>query len=161
MDGKSVQQVVAGGQPSLWDFLSQLPATIEAQQLYGLIISGLLGISANWVVKWARNEIEGNLFDYLLRDHPRNTVLSLASYVGFALATITAGALNGSGWFTVLWLGVTTGFSVDAISNKGKRSEWSEEQRQAKTAADDAIEAVNKKAARDISDAQSSSKGTP
>ena len=111
---------------SLWHFLASLPATMEAQLLYGMILSGLLGMLANYTVKWAKNEIAGCLGDYLIRSHLRATVLSFTIMVGSAITAIAAGMFTTAegafvGWGTVLWLGVTNGFAVDAIANKGHR----------------------------------------
>lgn len=116
---------------SLWHFLGQIPATMEAQQLYALLISGMVGIAAHYLNKWATGQIEGNLWDYLFHDHARSTVLSIGAYIGFALTTVTSGALDGTGWFTALWMGATTGFAVDAIANKGTRPVWTQEQKTA------------------------------
>lgn len=127
----TIAEVKSATPESLWHFLSQLPATMEAQQLYALLLSGIVGMMAHYLNKWATGQIEGNLLDYLFRDHARNTVLSLGTYVGFALTTVTSGALDGAGWFTALWMGATTGFAVDSITNKGSRPVWSDQQRAA------------------------------
>lgn len=131
MNGPTIQQVKAA-EESLWHFLSALPQTHEAQQLYALMIAGMVGMIAHYLMKWAQGEIVGNLGRYLFCDHVRATALSFFTYIGFALATVIAGALDGSSWFTILWLGVTTGFSVDALTNKGIRPKWTEEQRAVK-----------------------------
>lgn len=139
MEGQTLAQVTSSVTPteSLWHFIGQLPGTIEAQQMYALLISGALGISANYLLKWARQEIAGSLWQYLFKDNVRGTVLSLASFVGLAITSIAAGIFNGEsggyvGWTTVMWFGLTNGFAVDAIANKGTRAPWTDEQREAK-----------------------------
>ena len=133
-NAQTISQAHEATQQSLWHFLAQLPQTQEAQLLYGLILAGAVGMVANYLVKWAKGEIEGNLWCYLVKDKLRATVLSFSSYVGVAVASIAAGIFvtDGGifvGWSTVLWFGVTNGFAVDAIANKGRRPEWSEGER--------------------------------
>lgn len=139
MNGPTVAEVVSRESvESLWHFLSQLMFTLEAQQFFALMIGGVAGMISHWLVKWARGEIAGSLAKYLLYDHVRNTILTVFTYVGFALTTVATPALTGAnggpvGWFTVLWLGITTGFSIDAVANKGERPVWTDEQRQKST----------------------------
>jgi hypothetical protein len=140
MQGQTLAQVTSSvtQTESLWHFLGQLPGTIEAQQLYALLISGCLGISANYLLKWARQEIAGSLWQYLFKDNARGTVLSVASFIGLAITSIAAGVFTAEagayvGWTTVMWFGLTNGFAVDAIANKGTRAPWTDEQREAKT----------------------------
>lgn len=141
MQGQTIAQVTSGATQteSLWHFLAQLPGTIEAQQLYALIISGALGIAANYLLKWARQEIAGSLWQYLFKDNIRGTVLSIASFIGLAITSIAAGVFTADGdtyvgWTTVMWFGLTNGFAVDAIANKGTRAPWTSEQREARSA---------------------------
>lgn len=135
IDGQKLSDVHAQA-PDLWQYLAALPATIEAQQFIALLISGTVGIIAHYTMKWARGEIVGSLLTYLFKDHLRNTVLSFFSYVGFAITTIGSGGLmnDGSsiGWYPILVMGLTTGFAVDAIANKGQRPVWTDEQREKK-----------------------------
>lgn len=129
----TIAEVKAAAPESLWHFLGQLPATMEAQQFYALMLSGFVGMAAHYLNKWATGQIEGNLWNYLFNDHARSTVLSVTAYIGFALTTVTSGALDGAGWFTALWMGATTGFAIDSIANKGTRPAWTDEQRANKT----------------------------
>ena len=129
--GQTIAQVKAEAPESLWHFLGQLPVTLEAQQVYALMLSGLVGMAAHYLNKWATGQIEGNLWGYMFHDHARNTVLSVTAYIGFALTTVTSGALDGAGWFTALWMGATTGFAIDSIANKGTRPVWTPEQKAA------------------------------
>lgn len=134
-DGKSIAQIAATDDGSLWTFLSQLPASTEAQMFYALMMAGTVGMAAHYIVKWARKEIDGSLFAYLFRDNPRGTLLSFCTYTGLAIAAIYADAFHVGdtrtfvGWGMVLWLGAFNGFTIDAIANKGQRPVWTPSKR--------------------------------
>jgi hypothetical protein len=122
--------------PSLWHYIQSLPSSMEMQILAGLGLSGTLGMLANWLTKWARNEV-GCLRDYIVST-PRRTVLSLLTFAGAALTTLGTGIFFAGdghfvGWLNVLWIGATTGFGIDAVVNKAEREQWTEAQRAAKT----------------------------
>lgn len=139
-NAQKIVDLKASAPDSLWDFLSVLPASFEAQILYGLLLAGLIGMIGNYTLKWARSEIEGNLLSYLFTCHPRSTLLSFSGFIGVAVASITADIFTSGqggfvGWGNVLWFGLTNGFAVDAIANKGKRAEWSDSKREEKTGA--------------------------
>lgn len=119
---------------TLWHFINQLPVSFEAQLLYGLVIAGLAGMVANYAVKWARNEIEGNLWEYLFTQNVRATLLSFFGFVSLAITSIGTGIFTSDGgvfvgWANVFWFGLTNGFAVDAVANKGKTAVWSQEKR--------------------------------
>lgn len=138
MDAQTIAQVRAEAPESLWHFLIGLPSTMEAQIFYGLMLAGSLGMIANYIVRWARKEIGGSLFTYLIKQNPRGTVLSLCTYTGVAIGAITTGAFiigpsaTFVGWGWVLWLGATNGFMIDNIANKGQRAIWTPEERSEK-----------------------------
>lgn len=134
---KTIQQVKAMADDSLWTFLLHLPETQEAQIFYALILSGTLGMIANYAVKWAKDELNGTLWNYLFRENYKRTALSFFTYVGATVAAVSANIFTTDagafvGWATVLWFGVSNGFAVDAIANKGSRPKWNDEQRAAK-----------------------------
>lgn len=123
-----------------WTFLLQLPATMEAQLLYALVLSGIVGMFVNYAQRWARKEIDGGLLAYLFEAHLRGTLLSFFGAMSAGIAAITANVFvtdGGTfvGWGTVLWMGVTNGFAADAIANRGERKEWTEAERVAHAAA--------------------------
>lgn len=130
-------QTIAGAYKStqsLWDFLAALPTSFEAQLLYALLLSGLAGMFANYLVRWARQEIAGSLWAYLVVQNPRGTILSFCTYLSAALLAIWAGVFVVAdnvfvGWGAVLWLGATNGFAIDAIANKGQRPVWTQAER--------------------------------
>ena len=131
---KTIAQIQSSNTESLWHFISQLPQSFEAQLLYGLVIAGIAGMIANYVVKWARGDIEGGLFAYLFLSHAKGTLLSFFGFVSLAITSIGAGIFSGEGgvfvgWANVLWFGLTNGFAVDAIANKGQKAVWSDGKR--------------------------------
>lgn len=122
---------------SLYSFLTELPGTFEAQLFYGLMISGTGGQVAHYALKWARDEIRGNLFCYLW-ENKKSTALAFFTFIGIALTAIASGAFTGEyggfvGWKMVFWMGVTNGFTIDAIVNKTERVRWSPGERLDKT----------------------------
>lgn len=136
MDAPTIEQIKqqAPTSESLWQFLAQIPSSMEGQIFLGLLIAGILGMAGNYTVKWAKGEIAGSLWRYLFCTNVRSTMLSLTSYVGLMVTSIVAGIFTGEhggfvGWTNVFWFGLTNGFAVDAIANKGDRPVWTEEQR--------------------------------
>lgn len=110
---------------------------MESQLLIGLTLAGTVGMLANYLTKWAKNEIDGSLWCYLFHENKRRTALSFFTYVGLSITSIAAHIFTTDGgtfvgWSTVLWFGVTQGFAVDAIANKGRREEWTTLEREAK-----------------------------
>lgn len=137
MQSPTIQQLKTQTPDSLWHFLAALPSSFEAQLLYGLLLAGALGMIANYTVKWAKDEITGSLWAYLFCQNFKGTMLSFFSYTGLAITSIAANIFitdAGSfvGWSTVMWFGVTNGFAVDAIANKGTRPVWTPKQREEK-----------------------------
>lgn len=137
MDAPTIAQVKVQTTESLWQFLTQLPGTMEAQLFYALILAGTLGMMASYLMKWAKNEIAGYLWEYLFGANLRSTMLSLFTYIGCAMTAIYAGAFHVGdaqtfvGWGHVAWLGLLNGFGIDAIVNKGQRAVWTQQQRDA------------------------------
>lgn len=124
--------------PSLYDWLRAFPGSFEAQLFVGLMIAGTIGMIAHYVLKWARGEIRDNLLCYLWRSK-RSTALSFFTYVGLAAGAIASGAFVTEygafvGWKMVFWMGITNGFTIDAIANKTARAEWSPYERAVKRA---------------------------
>jgi hypothetical protein len=118
-------------------FLASLPGSWEMQIFYGLMLSGSCGMFAHYALKWARNEIKGSLFCYFSNNF-RSTCLSFFTFIGIAVAAIASGAFvteHGAfiGWKMVFWMGLTNGFTIDAIVNKTSRAQWSNREREVKT----------------------------
>lgn len=139
---------------SLWQFLASLDQTSEVQILIALMLSGLVGMAANWLFKYAKGEV-GCFVDYVFRSNARHSLLAVLTYAGTALTAVMSGVFFSDtsalgelaqcaaelpektfvGWFNVLWMGATTGFGIDAVVNKGERVAWTPEQRVAKSGA--------------------------
>ena len=124
--------------PSLYDYLRSFPGSFEAQLFVGLLLAGIIGMMAHYALKWARGEIRGSLLCYLWTSK-RSTALSFFTYVGLAAGAIASGAFVTDlgafvGWKMVFWMGITNGFTIDAIANKTARAEWSPRERAVKRA---------------------------
>jgi len=140
MDAQTIAQVKAEAPESLWHFLVNLPTTMEAQIFYALMLSGTLGMIANYIQKWFRSEISGCLVDYLFRQNPRATGLAFFTYTSMAITAIAMHAFHVGGadqifvgWGWVMSLGFTNGFTIDAIMNKGQKAIWTPEERAKRT----------------------------
>jgi MFS family permease len=112
----------------LAEYLLAFPGSFEAQLMIGLTIAGVIGMSAHYVVKWARREIEENLFCYMWHNR-RSTFASFCAYISVAIGAIIGDAFMGElggfvGWKVVFWMGISNGFAIDAIVNKTERARW-------------------------------------
>lgn len=112
----------------LSEFLVSLPGSWEMQLFYGLMLSGTFGMLAHYVLKWARDEIKGNLFCYWVANS-KKTLLSLLTFTGIAATAVMNNAFVGEyggfvGWKMVLWMGWTNGLVIDVIVNRTDRARW-------------------------------------
>lgn len=124
MNAPTIQTIMSSGQPTLWDYLRQLPMSMEAQVLYALLLSGAVGMAAHYAIRWARGEVTGGLASYLFIDYAKRTVLALLLLVSMAAAAIASNVFVTDtgvfvGWLNVLWFGVTNGYASDSMANKG------------------------------------------
>lgn len=97
-----------------------------------LVLFGTLGMAANYLWKWLRDEITGSLWAYLTKQYPKRTALAYATFIGYAVTTVLSPVLDGAGWGVVINLGLTTGFAIDALVNKSKAKVWTDEEREAR-----------------------------
>jgi len=116
-------------QGSFGDYVRDILRSRDLVKFWVLLGSGFVGMLANYLFKWLRDEIAGSLWFYLASSHPKRTMLAVATLVGYAGATMVSPALDGAGWSVVINLGLTTGFAIDALINKAERKVWSDEQR--------------------------------
>lgn len=113
---------------SLWEFLSSLPATVEAQILYALLLSGVVGMMAHYFTRWAKSEIQGSLITYMFGTCVRSTALAFTVMVGSGITAITSGVFVSEtgafvGWLNVMWFGITNGYAADSIANRSPTKE--------------------------------------
>lgn len=149
VEAPTIAQIQQAPPEGLMHFLSQLPASFEAELLYALMLSGLVGILANYSKKWARGEIQGGLIHYLFVDNVRGTWLSVCTIIGLAVTAISndiflacpraacsASELLFVGWKSVMWQGVASGFVSDALANNASPARvgpvWSPDERSVK-----------------------------
>jgi len=93
------------------------------------VIGAFLGILVNWLVKWLNKEVDC-IMD-MFRTEPRRTAAAFVGQIGVIMAFIGTGALTGLTPFLAFVQGTAFGSAVDAWMNKGKRREWTDEQREA------------------------------
>ena len=121
------QKIVAikGGSETLWQFLSALPASFEAQVFYGLFFSGVAGAIGSWLWKWSKGDAGLKHFGI---KYTIGQVLWLAGTSIAAIATVGFSTADGVffGWLSVLWLGAMTGFGGEV---KNERPVWDSQTR--------------------------------
>ena len=130
MTGPTIQEIKQSAPESLWHFLEQLPSSMEAQQFYGLLIAGTLGILAHYLMKYLYGET-------LFRKRFKKIIASWLMFVGSCAGLVAVGTFTGdqggfTGWFSVLVQGFTAGLGIDALANKGGQVAWTPEQREKK-----------------------------
>ena len=100
--------------------------SIETQQLIIYLIIGFIGIFLHYLKLWVTQNVEGSFYKYLIGDHPRQTLVTMLSFVGSSIGYIYSGAMVGSGWPALIGLAFTTGYSLDSAFNKGNSSKITE-----------------------------------
>lgn len=109
-------------------FLSSLPGSWEMQIFYGLMLSGIAGMFAHYLLKWARDEIKENLVCYWITNG-KKTLLSLLTYTSLAMTASFNDAFVGElggfvGWKMVLSWGWSMGLAIDVLVNRTDRAKW-------------------------------------
>lgn len=93
---------------------------LQAQQLLVFLGMGFLGIYSHYFKKEFVGELSGGFYNYLVGDHPRQTLITLTSFLGSAIAYVFSGSMEGAEWSALVGLAFTTGYSLDSALNKGK-----------------------------------------
>lgn len=107
-------------------FFMSIPQSLEFNIMWMLMLAGVAGSIASYIFKWANGYTNVSFIDYFFRSNARRTVLAGIAF----FTTIFSGTALGAfvtpdgvfvGWLNVLWVGVSTGFTVDAAVNKAAR----------------------------------------
>jgi len=118
---------------TFWEYARVLVASKAVGQWAVLVAFGFFGICANYLYKWLTEQIGGSLWAYLFRDYPRRTMLAFTVYLGWAVMVISTGLIHDqSTWGAIINLGLSNGFMIDALVNKARRSQWTEDKRNGK-----------------------------
>jgi hypothetical protein len=136
MDAPTIAQIKAIPNDSLWQFLMQLPMTMEAQIFYALLIGNLIGMAGHYFKQWGTGEIAGNMWAYLVVEYPRKSMLSLFGIITLSATEVATGLFVTAegmfvGWALVLLSGIKTGYAGDSLLNEGDRAVWSDTKRKA------------------------------
>lgn len=108
---------------------TSLSSSMEIFNVVAFVAASFGGQLLNAVSRWANGEVHC-IMDWM-RTNPRRTV---AAFIANIMAV--GGALIGLGIETmtftqVIVLGATMGFSADSAINKGKRTVWNDDKREA------------------------------
>lgn len=134
--GIELAQATLNDRGTFTDYVRAILGSRELVQFGVLLGAGVAGGSANYLYKWLRDEITGSLWAYVTEQYPKRTLLAIATYVSYCVATVLSPVLDGAGWGVVINMGFTTGFAIDALVNKSERKEWSAAERTARLLAE-------------------------
>lgn len=80
---------------------------------------GMTGIVGHYAKKWIAGDIRGNLYVYLVNQHPRRTLMMVGAFLGSAAGYIFSGALADMSWGVIMSSSLTAGYAADSLVNKG------------------------------------------
>lgn len=123
---------------SLWDYLWVVWHGTDGQLILLSFVCIFVGLFTNYLVRWAKDEIVGSLWCYLMHQTPRRTTLSVfgcISAVGTMLSSQTFWTDgNFIGWNKAALICFLAGYAIDNSINKGERPQWTKEERDVKGA---------------------------
>lgn len=133
---QTIAEAKAAMPESLWHFLAALPATMEAQIWYALLIGGAVGMIGHYIRGRSAGDISGSPLDYFFRDNLWRSIGAAGAMAGELFAEIGTGLFTSDagvfvGWGIVLLSGLKTGYAADSLVNKGRRVAWSDDKRDA------------------------------
>lgn len=104
------------------DIVAQLGGK-EALVHFGIVtMAALVGQIGSYFKKWYNGEIRGNLYDYLVKQHPRRSVATVSAIVGSAAGALLTGQLDPAainGLVPLITMGTTFGYMANSTINKG------------------------------------------
>lgn len=118
IEAKKIAQIKAD--ETLWSFIVKIPTSLEAQLLYALVISGLIGMIASWLWKWSQGQADSS---HWTKKYVIGQLLWLVGSSVTAIFVVGFQTEDGVffGWMSVLWAGAFAGFSGD-VKVKSKDS---------------------------------------
>jgi hypothetical protein len=82
--------------------------------------SGLAGMVAHYMKKWARSETTSSLAGYFGKDNINATFATLGAFGTAVIGALGTGAITPEmNMYGVIYAGLTMGFAVDSSFNKG------------------------------------------
>ncbi len=123
----SAQSVAQATHQSLLQFLQTIWFTQEFEIFYAVGLGALIGMFANYFVRWLKSDESGSPIDYFFRNHPKLTLLAFLSVLAEVIAEAGSGIFFTDtnvfvGWGLVIMSGVKSGWLGDAALNKGTRA---------------------------------------
>jgi hypothetical protein len=84
---------------------------------------GIAGILGHYGKKWVTGDIKGNLYVYLVKHHPKRSMLMVGAFLSTAAGYIFSGALADMSWGVIMSSSLTAGYAADSLCNKGPAAE--------------------------------------
>lgn len=133
IDKPTIAQLKVDRPESFWHWFSALPESFEAELLIALLVAGLIGALVSWAIRWSTGEAHG-LFHYAFKVSAKRTVAAVLAFLSIifseiALEIFITDSGEFVGWMNVMVNGFMAGSGSDAMINKGKRLEWSQQKR--------------------------------
>lgn len=82
-------------------------------------VAGTVGVIGNYVNRWLKGEIAGNLFTYLFVTFPKATVATGVAFYTTALTIFLSGQLDNATLGNLCLTGFLAGYAIDNVVNKG------------------------------------------
>ena len=124
---QNAQTVVQATDQSLMQFLQTIWFTREFEIFYAVAIGAIIGMFANYFVRWLKSDEAGSAIDYFFRNHPKATLLAALSVLAEVIGEAASGIFFTDtgifvGWGLTIMSGVKSGWLIDAALNKGTRA---------------------------------------
>lgn len=98
--------------------------SFETQQLLVYLITGIIGMFAHYVKQYLTDNVSGNFFKYMIGDHPKQSLLTVGSFLISGVGYVYSGAATGITWPALIGLAATTGYTFDSTMNKATPKEF-------------------------------------
>lgn len=86
------------------------------------VVAGALGMIGHYMFMWGTGEITTCLWDYLVRQMPRRTLLAVMTFLGTAVTYIMTDSFTASSWPLIIGSGLTAGAAADRMVNSKAHS---------------------------------------
>jgi hypothetical protein len=94
--------------------------TIITQPNIIFAASGLVGMAAHYIKKWARSETSSSIIGYFGKDNINATLNTFGAYCVAVIGALGTGVITSDmNVYGIIYAGLTMGFAVDSSFNRG------------------------------------------